>query len=122
MAGMKAIVAMAALVLSGCGAARAEAPPETQSEWVQVTPEPTRLDGRLYEATCSQAPGSDPAYRFWFRRGPANGQVVFFDGGGACWDDVTCAIPRRPEAERDDDGFYKAELIPGDDPNRSHDS
>ncbi len=79
----------------GCSAARADAPAEAQNGWVQVTPEPTRLDGRLYEATCSHAAGTDPAYRFWFRRGTADGLVVFFDGGGACWDDVTCAIPRR---------------------------
>lgn len=118
MGGLKTLVVAALLALGGCSAARADAPAEAQNGWVQITPEPTRLDGRLYEATCSHAAGTDPAYRFWFRRGTADGLVVFFDGGGACWDDVTCAIPRRREAERDDDGFYKAELIPTDDPNR----
>ncbi len=118
MGGLKALVVAAALALGGCSAARADAPAEAQNGWVQIAPEPTRLDGRLYEATCSHAAGTDPAYRFWFRRGTADGLVVFFDGGGACWDDVTCAIPRRREADRDDDGFYKAELIPTDDPNR----
>jgi hypothetical protein len=120
MADFKAWVVVAALALGGCTAARADAPAETAqaTAWVQVTPPPTRLDGRLYEATCSEAAGTDPAYRFWFRRGTADGLVVFFDGGGACWDDITCAIPRRREAERDDDGFYKAELIPTDNPER----
>ena len=118
MGGLKALVVVAALALGGCSAARADAPAEAQNGWVQIAPEPTRLDGRLFEATCSHAAGTDPAYRFWFRRGTADGLVVFFDGGGACWDDVTCAIPRRREADRDDDGFYKAELIPTDDPNR----
>jgi len=118
MGGVKALVVAAALALGGCSAARADAPAEAQNGWVQIAPEPTRLDGRLFEATCSHAAGTDPAYRFWFRRGTADGLVVFFDGGGACWDDVTCAIPRRREADRDDDGFYKAELIPTDDPNR----
>lgn len=120
MADFKAWVVVAALALGGCTAARADAPAETAqaTDWVQVTPPPTRLDGRLYEATCSEAAGTDPAYRFWFRRGTADGLVVFFDGGGACWDDITCAIPRRREAERDDDGFYKAELIPTDTPDR----
>ncbi|ANP47441.1 pectin acetylesterase-family hydrolase [Candidatus Viadribacter manganicus] len=116
--GLRAWVVLAALALAGCGAARADAPAEAQNGWVQITPDATRLDGRLYEATCSHAAGTDPAYRFWFRRGTLDGLVVFFDGGGACWDDVTCAIPRRREAERDDDGFYKAELIPSDNPNR----
>lgn len=120
MADFKAWVVVAALALSGCTAARADAPAETAQAtgWVQVTPPPTRLDGRLYQATCSEAAGTDPAYRFWFRRGTADGLVIFFDGGGACWDDITCAIPRRREAERDDDGFYKAELIPTDTPDR----
>lgn len=118
MAGLKAWVVLVALALAN--AAHADAPAESApaSEWVQVTPPPVRLDGRLYEATCSHATGTDPAYRFWMRRGTAAGIVVFFDGGGACWDDITCAIPRRREAERDDDGFYKPELIPTDNPNR----
>lgn len=118
MGGVKALVIAAMLALGGCSTARADAPAEAQNGWVQVTPEPAWLDGRLFEATCSHAAGTDPAYRFWFRRGTADGLVVFFDGGGACWDDVTCAIPRRREAERDDDGFFKAELLPTDNPNR----
>jgi hypothetical protein len=119
MSGWKTWVILAALALSAGAAAHADAPENApSSEWVQVTPAPTRLDGRLYEATCSHAAGTDPAYQFWFHRGTSDGLVVFFDGGGACWDDVTCAIPRRREADRDDDGFYKAELIPTDTPDR----
>ncbi|MGE0663235.1 MAG: pectin acetylesterase-family hydrolase [Hyphomonadaceae bacterium] len=110
---------LAALALSACSAASAaDAPSEMPSQWVQVDPAAIRLDGRLFDPTCSQAPGADPQYRFWFRRGTADGLVIFFDGGGACWDDVTCAIPRLRAAPRDDDGFYKAELIDADDPNR----
>ena len=113
----------AALLLTACGAAnatpaQAPASPPSQSEWVAITPEPLRLDGRMFTATCSQARGTDPAYRFWFHQGLGDGLVVFFDGGGACWDDVTCAIPRLANDARDDDGFYKAELVTSDDPNR----
>jgi hypothetical protein len=109
----------AALALSASGAARAaDAPSETPSQWVQVDPDAIRLDGRPFDPTCSKAPGADPAYRFWIRRGTESGLVIFFDGGGACWDDVTCAIPRLRGAARDDDGFYKAELIDTDDPRR----
>jgi hypothetical protein len=112
---------LAALALSACTAARAstaDAPPEMASQWIAITPEPTRIDGRMFTATCSQARGTDPAYRFWFHQGTADGLVVFFDGGGACWDDITCAIPRLANDARDDDGFYKAELVITDDPNR----
>jgi hypothetical protein len=116
---IKSWFVLAAFALSaGTAASAADAPSEARSEWVQVTPAPVRLDGRMFTATCSQARGADPAYRFFFRRGTADGLVIFFDGGGACWDDVTCAIPRLRAAPRDDDGFFKAELIDTDDPNR----
>ncbi|OQW60648.1 MAG: hypothetical protein A4S17_10210 [Proteobacteria bacterium HN_bin10] len=114
---LKVLAALAALTLSGAANA-ADAPAETASEWRQVTPQAIRIGGREFTPTCSQARGADPAYRFWFRRGASDGLVIFFDGGGACWDDVTCAIPRLRHAARDDDGFYKAELIDSDNPNR----
>src|SRR5690606_2076021 len=63
-------------------------------EWVEIAPAPARIEGRLIEATCADYPGADPAYKFWARRGTENRLVVYFDGGGACWDDVTCAVPR----------------------------
>lgn len=116
---IKTWLVVAALTLSAASTAiAADAPSEPQTAWAAITPSPTRIDGRVYTATCSQARGADPAYKFWFHRGTADGLVVFFDGGGACWDDVTCAIPRLRDAPRDDDGFYKAELITTDDPNR----
>jgi hypothetical protein len=119
------LVLIGALALSACGASVATttlhevaAPlPAAPSGWVELTPRPTQLDGRLFTPTCSHAPGADPAYRFWVKRGSADGLVVFFDGGGACWDDVTCAGPRLARDSDDDEGFYKAELIPTDNPN-----
>lgn len=102
---------------AGVAALAAEAPTHASSSWVEITPAPTIIDGRLIEPTCSAAPGGDPAFRFWMRRGVADGLVIFFDGGGACWDDLTCSVPWLATG-RADDGFYKAELLPGDDPNR----
>jgi hypothetical protein len=32
------------------------------------------------------------AYAFMFRKGTVNKLVVEFEGGGACWNDITCAI------------------------------
>ena len=89
----------------------------TSAGWVEITPEPVAVNGRRITAACSGAPGADPAYRFWIRRGSADGLVIFFDGGGACWDDITCSVPWLATG-RADDGFYKAELLPGDNPNR----
>lgn len=117
---LKQIITALALTLAGCSAAGQEpiAPalaPEAGG-WVELAPQPIEIDGRRFEPTCSDAPGAESAFRFWARRGASNRLVVFFDGGGACWDDVTCAVPRLAEHGREGDGFYKAELLPGDDP------
>lgn len=122
---MKFLFVLAALMLSACGgsgvvetttlvAAPLQSAP---SGWVQLTPQAVEIDGRLITPTCSGAPGADPAFKFWVKRGATDNLVVFFDGGGACWDDVTCALPRLATDARDDDGFYKGELLTSDDPN-----
>jgi hypothetical protein len=92
--------------------------PQATHEWVELTPQPIEIDGRTYDPTCSGAPESNPAYRFWARRGTEDGLVVYFDGGGACWDDVTCAVPMLAREGGRSEGFYKAELLPTDDPRR----
>ncbi len=120
---MRTFLIVAALALIACGAsgvataAPVAAPlPREAGDWVALTPQPVEINGETLTATCSDAPGSDPAFQFWARRGVANNLVIFFDGGGACWDDLTCSVPRLKANTREDDGFYKAELIPGDDP------
>jgi hypothetical protein len=123
---MKAWTGLVALALMACGAsvqtARplayvAEPLPAAPSEWVELTPQAIEVDGRAYDPTCSEAAGADPAYKFWVKRGTSNNVVVYFDGGGACWDAVTCAVPRLASSDNDNDGFYKAELLASDNPN-----
>jgi hypothetical protein len=88
-------------------------------EWMRITPEPVIIDGRRIDPTCSHAPGTDPAFNFWARLGDPDKLVVYFDGGGACWDDITCSVPRRADNVGESDGLYKAELLPeNDDPRR----
>ena len=86
--------------------------------WVRIEAKPMRIEGRLYEPTCSQAEGADAAYAFWYRQGTGDGLVVYFDGGGACWDDATCAMPRRADGDPERRTLYKAELMTADDPAR----
>lgn len=93
---MKIWHCLAALALASCSAHAGADDLATRSpEWVEVSPDLVRIDGELFTPTCSGAPETDPTYRFWYRQGRGDGLVVFFDGGG----------------------LYKAELLPGDNPN-----
>lgn len=50
-------------------------------------------DGKLHQARCSGFPGTDPRFSFWAKRGKSKNVMVFFEGGGACWDNLTCTFP-----------------------------
>lgn len=122
---MRILLVCAAFMLAACGggvgatAQPVAAPlPREAGGWVEFTPQPVTLDGETLDPTCSDAPGADPAFRFWARRGVSSNLVIYFDGGGACWDDLTCSVPRLVSHRGEGDGFYKAELMPDDDPNR----
>ena len=104
---------------SSVGAKGAAAP--APGGWVRIEPKPVRIDGRLVTPTCSGAPGADPAYAFWFQQGTTDDLVVFFDGGGACWDDETCSKPRLSAGTSVFEGgrsatLYKAMILASDDP------
>jgi hypothetical protein len=95
--------------------------------WVRIVPKPITINGRPYRPTCSGAPGtSSSTYSYYFRKGTTDGLVVFFNGGGACWNSATCSKPRLAGDKaffsgKDDQtmvGVYKAELLPGDGPAR----
>ncbi len=64
-------------------------------DWQQVSsPAPViGLDGRPHAAACSGYPGTNARYSFWHKRGKSKNLVVFFEGGGACWDDFSCTFP-----------------------------
>lgn len=93
--------------------------------WVRIVPEPVTIDGKLYSPTCSAAPGTTTStFAYYYRKGTADGLAVFFNGGGACWNDATCSKPRLAgdkaffSGKDDEDavGVYKSELLPGDGP------
>lgn len=110
-----------ATLLAGCGGGRApvaEALPAGAGEWTKLIPRPTEIDGTLLTASCSRAPGANAAFHFWARRGSTNKLVVFFEGGGACWDSATCSLPITANSQPGAPGLYKAEILPSDDPTR----
>jgi hypothetical protein len=95
--------------------------------WMRIVPKPVTINGRRYAPTCSGAPGTTTStYSYDYRKGTGDGLVVFFNGGGACWNDATCSKPRLAgdraffsgKDDQDAVGVYKAELLPGDGPSR----
>jgi hypothetical protein len=68
---------------------------------VQTSGRVLGLDGQHHSASCSAYPGTDASYQFWARKGKSRNLVVYFEGGGACWNDLTCSFPGdRPAAAR----------------------
>ena len=47
--------------------------------------------GRTLEPRC--AFDDDPDYHFFVKRGSVNKVVMYYQGGGACWENLTCGIP-----------------------------
>jgi hypothetical protein len=66
-----------------------------QAEWTKYENLETVIgaDGQSHSAACSGFPGTSPAFSFWAKRGTSKNLVVFFEGGGACWDNLTCTFP-----------------------------
>ena len=86
--------------------------------WQKVTPKGavTGADGKRHRATCSAFPGTDKTFSFWARRGTVNKLVVYFEGGGACWDNLTCSNPFAAGLPADAPQFYSPAVDPATDP------
>ncbi|MBW1905823.1 MAG: hypothetical protein JRJ24_11040 [Deltaproteobacteria bacterium] len=54
-----------------------------------LEPGQTEYLGRTYDPQCMQG----DQYRFFGRRGTVNKLVMYYMGGGACWNNLTCGLP-----------------------------
>jgi hypothetical protein len=79
------------ILIGGCAFVR----PEPTTGWTRIEP-----GG---DTNCAL----DTPYAFWVRPGMVNKLLVYFQGGGACWDAATCA----PGG-----GYYDGEVTPEDSP------
>jgi len=66
--------------------------PDIPNVWTKITPLPTYFMGRDLNPTCSGYLGTNPEYSFFVKGGTVNNLVVYFQGGGACWDTLTCLL------------------------------
>ncbi|MBN2297930.1 MAG: hypothetical protein JXM72_05025 [Deltaproteobacteria bacterium] len=67
--------------------------PDIPEGWSQISPDPDftyQVGDKVLTPACSNCPGTDPTYRFFVRKGTVNKVVIFFNGGGACWDTMNC--------------------------------
>lgn len=64
--------------------------PNIPQEWTKITPSPTHFMGKDLTPTCSGYPTTDATFSYFVKGGTVNNLVVYFQGGGACWDWQTC--------------------------------
>lgn len=83
-------------------------------DWQQVlNPAPVvGLDGKPHAAACSGFPGTERAFNFWHKRGKSKNLVVYFEGGGACWDNFSCSFPDYPGLPAQVPQFYAPQVPP----------
>jgi hypothetical protein len=93
----------------------------TAADWIKhENPAPVvGVDGKAHSATCSGFPGTDPTFSFWTRQGTSKNLVVYFDGGGACFDDISCSFPIAPGVPPELQFFLPA-IPPGATPANFH--
>jgi hypothetical protein len=78
----------------------------TQFETITLAPSDTvEYQGRTYSAVCMD--GSP--YSYFVKRGTVNKLLIYYQGGGACWEQLTCSVPT-----------CDANVKPSDNPNLDH--
>ena len=60
-------------------------------EWTEINPADYGFTYNGLEPACSNCPGMpDDEFTFFVKGGKRNNLVIFFQGGGACWDAMNC--------------------------------
>jgi hypothetical protein len=76
--------------------------PRVPTEWTMITPdEQVEYQGKTLEPICSKG----TPWVFFVKRGTVNKTLMYYQGGGACWNYLTCSL-----------GTAKFETGPGDNP------
>ena len=87
-------------------ALRLQTAPDVPSGWTMISPPAdVPYNGETLHPICARG----TPYSFWARRGTVNKLVVYFQGGGACFSNLTCS----PAV-----GAFKDRAGPGDNPSQ----
>ncbi len=80
--------------------------PHVPAGWTMYSPDAdVHYNGQILHPICSRG----TPYSFWAHRGTVNKLVVYYQGGGACFSNLTCSKAV---------GAFKDSAGPGDDPNQ----
>ncbi len=85
------IISLIAAV-SGVNAAPPSAMPKLPDEFIELFPADLYPDFQYngLAPSCAACPDCDPEFSFFVKGGKQNRLVVYFQGGGACWDSKNC--------------------------------
>ncbi len=71
--------------------------PRVSTEWTMITPNAeVPYDGKTLEPICSNG----TPWVFFVKRGSVNKLLMYYQGGGACWDYVTCSAAHAQDVDR----------------------
>jgi hypothetical protein len=72
-------------------------------QWTEINPADYGFEYNGLEPSCSGAPGTpSDEFTFFVKGGKRNNIVIFFDGGGACWDAMNCLYYRTYTTHQDE--------------------
>lgn len=66
--------------------------PDIPATWTQIYPDDVDPDFEYNGLTpsCAACPGCNDQFSFFVKGGKTNNLVIYFQGGGACWDTMNC--------------------------------
>lgn len=59
-------------------------------DWIKIIPQATSFMGMNLEPKCSGLIPTNTQYAFWARQGSTKNLIIYLQGGGSCWNPVTC--------------------------------
>jgi hypothetical protein len=64
-------------------------PAVPEAQFATYTPGPVEYQGRTFTPICM----NDSPYAYFAKRGTVNNLLIYYQGGGACWEQLTCGLP-----------------------------